>query len=262
MPNRVYGARERIVQSAFTPATVSAVSAWLRLQNSSQSGGLWTNWVDVLNSNPATQSDTDRQPTVAAAANDFPIATYDGSSDCGPLWPLAASNNGETAWGMMLWIRPASVGTNNKRIAVIWDSGSAASVSKLLFQHDQQTVHFFGVSSAGALFDRVSSNVLSANVWHCIGVEYNGAGTPSCVLTLDGVAISSTLTGTIPASLRTGVTGSLIFGAFSNSDTPSDPFVGSFGPNCFVFNAPMAGVTSGLLTPEARLALANFEPPT
>ena len=73
----------------FNPTDSGKVAAWLRLQASAQSAGEWTNWVDVLNSNPVAYNAA-RRPAVGASANALPIATFNGATPDVGAWPLNA----------------------------------------------------------------------------------------------------------------------------------------------------------------------------
>ncbi len=238
---------------------MSALSSWLRLQTSTQSGGLWTVWDAVAGDNDATQADVDRQPTVAASANGLPLATFDATSDVMP-WPLSAANNSTTKIGMMMWVNPAIV-TGEHRLAVIWDGTGGASIATWLFQQNDTTLNFItgitGITCGVA-------GAFTLNTPACVGFEFNGAATGDAnrlVLTLNGVAQSVSFSGSVPATVS-NATGNMMIGGFQNTDTPGQVFNGKIGPNVFMFNNSMAGVSSGLLTAAARLALAAFERPT
>jgi len=243
----------------FTVGT-SPVSAWLRFASGTVTGHGFSSVPDVLNSNPAVQTVDAARPARVLSANGLPLGDFDGTS--GRLqWPLNAAgtgNNGTSATGFMFWLVPDNV-TGDQRLITIWIGGSQTdSTRKLIFEKTGAALRLF-IRDGAVNPEALTGAVLAIGVPVCVGFEFNGAlGTSAAkvVITVNGVAVAST-NGAMPTTL-TVCAGDLTIGAYGSSLL----FDGRMGPNILVLGSAMAGVTSGLLTPAARLALANFEAPT
>ena len=66
----------------------------------------------------------------------------------------------------------------------------------------------------------------------------------------------------MPTTLQGQPGGSNIVLLARRESASSSPVTGDVGPNIYILGSAMPGVTSGLLAPAARVALANFERPT
>lgn len=245
------------------PLTVSAVSAWLRLQASSQSGGEWANWVDVLNSNPGAINSA-RRPAVAAAANGFPLANFQ-TNDC-VAWSIAASNFNISTFGIYLDVSPdATAG-----VQILWSIAPGTNGSN----HRAITTYFSGTSwivdcyitdANGRQFTFNSAAAAGTNKRY--GIEYDSTvGGDGCLTaTINGAIQTANSTANIGAGGTLGAfqaqVGNLLLGNF-NDGAASSPLSGKQGPNVFALTSKMAGASSGLLTTAGRAALAGFEVPT
>ncbi len=253
--------------TVFVPTQVTAVSAWLRLANATSDGNGYSSIPDVLNAtSPAAQNDNDRKPATGTSSNGFPIAVFDSAGDV-LSWPLAAANNGTSITGYMTRIRPTSVTAVSYTIIAISIGTSGASARKLVLETVNNTIRVRISIDASNIRQALTGAVLTAGAYTTVGLEYNGGNTleaDECVITIDGVAVALTFAnnaGTpndMPDTL-VSVTGNALIGGFSNEDAGTNQFVGDMGPNFYSFGSAMSGVTSGLLTPAARLSLHNFE---
>jgi len=242
--------------TVFGGVPVGAVSAWLRFANGTSDANGFSSVPDVLNSNPAVQPVNSAKPARVLSANGLPMADFDGTTDFW-TWPLIAANNSTTAIGFMFWIVPDDV-SGDERLITIW-LGVGASTHKCIFEKTGAALRVF-VRNGAANPEALTGNVLSPGVPVCVGWEFNGAGATDAaklVITVNGVAVAST-NGALPATMN-APTGDINIGTYASAVLP---FAGLLGPNILCFGSAMAGVTSGLLTPAARLAIANFERPT
>jgi hypothetical protein len=262
-----YAQKKKRRGGGFFPAQVSAIKAWLRLAASTAVSAEWETVVDVLNSNPAAQTDADRKPAAATSANSLPVATFDGTDVW--VWPIAASNHSTDKWEILLWIKPASLGAAQRVFAC--DTSGGASLNRIrvtISATGTVDVLVFISNADGRQFSTPA--VISAASWAFIRVAYNSSATNEADtdgLTADakvrvfvgGAARALTganvgAGGTIGA-LRTA-TGSNVVGAANDSDTPVSPLLngGQTGPNIWIANA--------VLTTAEATNLQSFEAPT
>jgi len=223
----------------FYPTQNSAVSGWLRLAASSQSGGEWTpSIVDVLNpGNPVTQTDVDRRAAVGAAANGLPTMVFDGTDV--HVWPLSATiNNMTTKLGFWFWFNPSTV----SGVQAILGAGSL-STGKLLFYAVNAQVWCDCYISAGNGQTAKTGNILSAGTWISLYAQYDSSrgGNPNIAIYANGVSQSLSFTAIGAGGTLTTLpqpTGSFLLGGNTDSDTPSIPIAngGQIGPNIFAFN--------------------------
>jgi hypothetical protein len=238
----------------FIPPDSGAISAWLRLQASTNDGSDWTNWVDVLNSNPAASISATRRPAVGASIG-LPTAVFSGAATDTVAWPLIAAVNGATKYGLWLRIKPTvTTGTQYVASCSIGTGGANANKMNLVLTNGgvlQVDLFFAGVvrtftSSAGAITTAAQS----------IGFTYdNAAGaldTDKFRVFVGSSYIAGTYSGAgTPGALPTP-TGNLILGNYQDSTASSIPFTGTMGPNIYHLN-------QGHLTAAQLLALDGFE---
>jgi hypothetical protein len=226
------------------PLQSGKVSAWLRLASGTITGSGYSSIPDVLGgTSPAVQATDARRPPNGTSANGLPIVNV---TDHHMSWPLAAANNQATANGIACWCKSTLSG--NQNLFAIYNAGSGASAAKVDYFLLSTTLQYF--AEVGGLATKTT--FMSANVWHFVTAEYEGALATDqlrCLLTVDGVVLASTNTA-IPTSQPTP-TGNASLLAFSPG---VQPFIGSLGPNFWSLN--------GQLTASERSALMNFEAPT
>jgi hypothetical protein len=246
--------------SPFDPRQVSAISAWLRLAASTPTPDEYDSVTDVLNVNPAAQTDDTRRPAADASANALPIMVFDGSDML--VWPVAASNHATGKWEILLWLKPSNVASTQRVFAC--DTASGASLNRIRVSLNNTggiDVTVFITNADGRTFSTPAS-VLTAGAWTFIRIAYDAVGaTEADQLRVFIGGASQAMTGanlgaggTIGA-LRTA-TGNNIIGAANDSDTPVTPLLNAsqIGPNVFVTNAA--------LTTAQATALQAFERPT
>lgn len=250
--------------TGFSPIELGVVTGWLRLAASSQASSEWTNWVDVLNSNPGAINSA-RRPAVAAAANGFPLANFQ-TNDC-VAWSIAASNLNRNTVGYFMWASPDALpGSNVTLISISAGTGGASGtfLASIFFNTSWFVICYVDGSGNGRTFQVL--NAAAVGVQHCYGIEYDSSvGGDGCLtLSIDGV-IQTTLKSNAGAGGTLGtlpsVTGNILIGNF-NDGAAGSPYNGKTGPNIFALNSKMSGATAGLLTTGARAALAGFEVPT
>lgn len=255
-------------KARFSPSSISAVSAWMRVASATSNANGISSLPDLLNTNPAVQATNSRKPGTGSAANGLPIMTFDGGDMLG--WPLIAANNSNTQNGFALWYKPASVAAAIQVIiGISGDTGSATNYKRQVCQLlNNFAVKVFFTAIANGRQAIAVATVVVPGTWYFITAEYDAAAATEAlrnVLTINGVVQTLTFsdqgTGGAGPNLIS-VTGNALIGA--QSTTPANPIQGggAIGPNIFSFNAKMAGATEGLLTPAARAALMTFEAPT
>lgn len=241
----------------FSPASVSAVSAWLRLAAGTVTGQGYSSIPDVLASNPAVQATDDRRPVNGTSANGLPIATF---TDDLLSWPVSAGANGTTAWGMAFWMNETADGTVRRVFSARRTGASGGcSVDKLEVAYQNTRGMMLDAYASDGQAYRARSDT-SATGLHFWTIEYDGSQSTDALkalITLDGVILTCTFEtaagaqASIPAALP-APTGSFFIGA--QTTVPNAPLTGIIGPNIYFLNAQ--------LTAAQRIALMNFEAPT
>lgn len=225
----------------FNPALDPALSAWLSLSASAQSGGEWTSIVDVLNpSNPVTQTDTDRRSAVGSSANGLPTMVFDGTDV--HVWALdAATNNRTDTQGYWLWFMPASVASVQHLVSLVSPTATAQKLD--VYANNAQVFCECYISGVAGRFGR-TGNVLSAGEWSGVYIQYDSSRGGDANLAIFHNGASQSLTyGNLGAGGTLGalptVTGSALIGGLTNSDTPSQPIAagGQLGPNAYAFRS-------------------------
>jgi hypothetical protein len=252
----------------FGPSELSGViTAWLRVANSTVTGSGISSLPDALNANPAVQGTDAQRPALGTSGNGLSLIT--GASNKVLSWPLAASNNATSQWGVATHIRtPLSAAA--RCIFGIRGGGHGSNANRInVYVQSDESVHAsIYIDDANNRAGFTASSQIGDDTVQFLTVEFDGAQAAEAAkltVTLDGVVKALTFaneagTGAMPSSL-VAATGSALIGAFS-SVGGSQPFTGSLGPNYYVLGGKMAGVTEGLLTANARTALSNFERPT
>jgi hypothetical protein len=253
----------------FDPLDLGVTGAWFRTADAVNSGpGLAFTLPNLLSPHHATTTTDARKPTLGTSANGLPILTC--ATSC-LLVPLHAAINNATTWWISFHARITTAAGNPVPFAI--DTGGAlASTRKVLIQRfSGDCINVHDAASPTTLARRFGPATLwPLNTWvHCIyelNLATGGAEASRGVACANGVAVSSTFANAVgapnnlPAAMATP-TGSMAFFSYRPTDA-LNPFVGQIGPNILIGNAAMAEATTGCLTPEARLALSNFERPT
>lgn len=228
----------------------SAVTGWLRLAapGTTTLGSGYNNVVDVLNANPAVQTDDTRRPAASVSANGLPIMTF---VDDFLSWPLNASNNQSVALGFAGWLKAADIVTN-KTIAITGLTAGGASANKVLYMLNNASYR----TDAMTVDRHALTGAVADTGWHFVTYEINCATTPEtaqAIITLDTVvqAVSFSSDTAWPVSLGTP-TGNMFIGATTLAG--ASPWVGFMGPNLYALGRQ--------LTAAERTTLFNFERPT
>jgi hypothetical protein len=263
--NAVYGSSA----GGFDPTSLGVVGAWFDVAAASNAGsGLAFTLPNQLTANHATTIIDARKPTISTASNGVPILVCNAS--CLQV-PLHAAINGATQWGFAFHARITSAAGNPVPVSIDSAGSGGASTRKLVMQRfvgDLMNVH--DATNPTTVARRFGPATLwPLNTWvHCI-VEMNlgtgGAEDTRGVMCADGLPIVSSFSDAVgtPGSLPTAMpvpTGSMNLFAQGHV-AGGNSWVGEIGRHLFVFSGAMPGVTSGLLTSSARLALSNFDRP-
>lgn len=238
------------------PTSSGKVSSWLRLQASSQTGGEWTNWVDVLNSNPGAINSA-RRPAVEASANGLPIATF-ATNDCVSV-PLIANNNQTTKLGWAMWVKFGDLAATTALISIAPGTAGASAFKIQLFltSTEQPRIDAYVSGSDGRRFTATSG--LTQDTWTWIRLRYNSSlgGDANATVFVNGTVVTGSYAnigagGTL-AELA-APTGNLLIGNVNDSGSPSSPLNGSIGPNIFLLRDD--------INTFEEYNLMNFERPT
>lgn len=254
---RVRG-RKRFLRprGSFYPTQLGAkLSAWLRLAASTPNAGEYDVVVDVLNSNPTSQTDADRKPAASTAANGLPVADWDGTDVL--VWPVHASNNQVDNTGFALWMKLTGVAAANVSIVELAGGTSATKLSMQVENAKARATAYISGNNGRTLTS--TGNVFSAGVWAFYRLAYvSSIGGDLCLkLYVNEVAVTGSYTNTGAGGtlgVLPTVTGNVLLGGQSNSDTPFFSPIGSFGPNIYCI--------AGDLTAAEGAALMAFDRPT
>jgi hypothetical protein len=241
-------------------ATSGAVSSWFSLAHPSSvvTGSGYSSVRDILNpSSPATQSTDARRPPAAVSTNGLPIVTVSAST---LSVPLISARIGTTTWGFWGWLKQSPTAD----AVVSFGTSGGASANFAWFNFNTTGTNCKAELWTGAQSRRCEKGSLSTGVWKFLTIEFNGAlsGDARYTLTIDAAPQTVTFggsLGSVPATLPV-VTGPGSLLSFTSAG--GFPFVGSLGTNFGFFGSAMSGVSAGLLTPAARLALMNYQRPT
>ncbi len=247
--------------AAFSPSSLSAVSAWLRVANATSGVNGISSVPDVLNTNPAVQSVDARKPVIENSVNGLPcmrFATNDVLS-----WPITAQSSAPSyaGWGMWVKCDAGTILQSAIRVRTGTGAASANKISVALFAGRLwQSAYYIPSPTNGTRTDTIAADT----GWHFVTVEFDPDGLTSDTqrtLTVDNV-LTGTVSGATVGTLTAGVTGNILIGNNVNDVASTGALNGLIGPNIYAFGAKMPGATQGLLTTAARTALMNFEAPT
>ncbi len=261
--------------AAFNPA--SLFQAMLRVPHSSTvvTGLGISSLFDTLNNNPAVQAtDGARPPRVASAGNG--VLVMQGVDDRLSL-PAIAANNGLTNWmfATHLLLDDVAAVKTLLRYGLSTANSPQATDSHILTVRADESVRLqvftdaLGTSSRGATS---SVSKLNNTTYTSLIVEVALGQTGESnkiVMSFDGVPDTlsfADLTGTpgaMPVALQGQPAGTDIAVWGERTNSLRLPFIGKGGPNLiWTAISPMAGVTKGLLTDEARLAISALDRPS
>jgi hypothetical protein len=254
----------------FAPGDLSVanggpLSAWLQVANATLVSGGVSSLLDALNANPATQATAGRRPTSALSGNALPVMNFDGGDSL--LWPLNAANNNANQTGFAFWFKAGSL-LGATAIGIILNGANSASAHKLQFQVGGGFGCSLYFTNANGRVGTIATGGL-AGLWLFLTCEYDAAAATEAqrhVITVNGAVQNLTFSsnGAGGSGTLQAVTGNAILGAQGVAGTSELPLPAgsSIGPNIYAFNAKMAGASQGLLTPQARFDLMNYERPT
>lgn len=244
----------------YDPVAITEGSVTAILRNST--AGAIASVTDILNTNPATQATAGRRPTGAADGS----ITWDGADVL--VWPLVANQNKNTVTlGFAKWFMPVEVVTTQTLVAITNGTGGASLRTFVLFSSGNAIR--LDVGNNGLVGRRATaSGVLTANVPVFVTGEFNGGlGSEATrhVVTVNCVVQSpsfSALSGGASDVVLNDPTGNILLGGADNADVGANPITvgGRTGRDTIVGTSAMAGVTEGIWTPAARLALMNGAP--
>lgn len=244
----------------------SAVTAWLRVGQSTVTGSGISSLPDVLNTNPAVQGTDALRPVLGTSANGFSLITC--ASGKVLTWPLAASNNATSQWGIAAHLT-TPLGAAARTVFGV-RAGNGGNLNRVnVYVNSDESVHAtIYIDDANNRAGVTAASVIGDSTPQFVTVEFDGTqGTEAgkITITIDGVVkvlsfANEAGAGTVPAAL-VAATGSALIGAFNTAGS-SAPFTGFLGPNIYILGSKMAGATEGLLTAAARTALGSFERPT
>lgn len=262
----------------FDPTSLGVVGAWFDVAEASDAGsGLAFTVPNQLTANHLTTSTDAQKPTISTASNGVPILVASVSN---LLCPLHAAINSSTK----LWFGFHARLTTSAALAEVLTIIPPSASANKLFLGINPGVPGVGYNRVGVYQDNVtmrryqvnSGALFPLNTWAHVLIELNlnlesspGVLAPEAdrgVMSIDGVPLVAAFSdgagtpGALPQTMATP-TGSLSFLSRRASDA-ANPYKGEIGRHIFMGVSAMPGVTSGCLTPAARLALSNFDRPT
>lgn len=251
------------IPPAFTPSSLSAVSAILDVASATLVAGDVSVLPDLLNSNPAQQSVAGRRPTMQLSANGLPCMRF-ATNDC-LRWTLGAGNNSVQQWGIGLWVKPDSLASTQVLYSTEIVSGATGNKNLMLVNTAGVGELTAYTADAVSLIGQTPAGKIPALAWTFATAEWlYDAASNALKLTWSVNAVAQTVTffGSVstPAPLQT-VTGASTIGNRTDGSATL-PFNGLIGPQIYIFGSKMAGATTGLLTDGARLQLSNYLVPT
>lgn len=253
--------------NSFDPRDLgSAVTAWLRVGQSTVTGAGISSLPDVLNTNPAVQGTDAQRPALGTSANGFSLIT--GAANKVLTWPLAASNNATSQWGIAGHLRTPLSAAVRTIFGVRTGNGASALRINLTVAADESVRAAIYIDDSNNRAGGTAASQIGDDSVQFMTCEFDGTQATEALkltITIDGVVKALTFAndagaGAMPATL-VAATGSALIGAFNTAGS-SAPFTGFLGPNIYILGAKMSGATTGLLTAAARTALGNFERPT
>lgn len=244
--------RRRLVNggSAFSPVSVSAITAWLR--NETLSGDI-ESVPDQLNSNPATQAEPARQPTAVADGS----MTFDDVNNCFG-WDLTDENNDRDEIGYVFSFKPLSDAVAETLLSIRSQTGGASANKLHILQNSgrlQMTI-YMSASTGRIAQTPVASITTGVNF---VKFYYSSAGATEAdkvKVTINGVSQTLSFSnlgagealGTLPA-----VTGRMLIGALADQAIASSPYGGTMARN-------LVYALGRDLTATEETNLRNFEP--
>jgi hypothetical protein len=239
MPN--LAARRVSNRSKFGPRQVSALKGWLRLADSTQSGGEWTSIVDVLNpGSPMVQTDVDRRAAVGASANGLPTMVFDATDV--HLWPVSPAHSSTTKVGIWLWYKPATI-VGTQFLYNVQNAVAGSATRRLAIFQNGATLQFTAYLDNFNGRSGATGAILSAGVFAAHYFQYDSSrgGDANIAIFSGGVAQSLAYSndgaGGVLGALQ-AASGSAVIGGSTDSDTPSNPIAngGQLGPNGYAFD--------------------------
>jgi hypothetical protein len=260
--------RDIIYSGGFDPTSIGVIGAWFDVAGASNAGpGLAFTLPNLLSANHATTSIDARKPTIGAASNGVPILICNTSA---LQVALHAAINGALQWGFSFHARITTLAGNPVPVSIDSAGSAGASTRKCVWQRfvgDNMNVH--DAASPTTLARRFGpAEIWPLNTWvHCtceLNLGTGGAENTRGVMTVNGVPVVSTYVdalgapGSLPTAMAvpTGFMNLLAQGHVLGTNS----WIGEVA-NMMVISGAMSGVTSGLLTPAARINLSNFNRP-
>jgi hypothetical protein len=256
---------------AFDPTSLGVVGAWFDVASATNAGpGLAFTLPNLLSANHATTTTDARKPTISAASNGVPILVC--SASCLQV-ALHAAVNSATTWWIHFHMRLTSATGNPIPFGIDNAGSGGASARKLLAQRFGGDLGYcFANNTTGRSVGPAS--LWPLNTWVGCGLEINlplesspgvpAADTDRMLWTSDGLPVVSAAAaigglGALPLVMPTPTGFMNLFAQAAVAG--SNGIVGEIGRYILVGNGAMSGVTSGCLTPAARLSLSAFGRP-
>jgi hypothetical protein len=252
-------------------ALASALAKTLReysLAASTAVSGEYPTIVETRGGASLVQTDADRKPAAATAANGLAVATFDGSDVL--LQTLESGNNSTSQWWMNFWVKPADFAASQQILSAMVASGASANRCRASIVNTTGFLVFDLFASGFNGHGYTSGTALSAASWNNCCLCFDGSKTAACDtdgltedakirLWINGAfcAVTESLFGTGGThTALLAATGVATLGGGTDSDTPSLPMRngGQIGPRMRFGAEPLTA---------AELAAINaFEVPT
>ncbi len=278
MPPHIPGVLPRVLQmhratamgaGSVSAALSSAFAKTLReysLAASTAVSGEYPTVVETRGGTALAQTDADRKPAAATAANGLPVMTFDGSDVL--LQALETGNNGTSKWWMLMWVKPADFGASQQLYACMTSSGASANRMRITLSNTTGTVGFDAFVSGFNGRNYLTAGALTAAGWNPVYLQFDNTRTSEADLdgstsdakmriafgnTFQALTASNQGSGGVPSALL-AATGTACLLAATYSDTPGSPLRngGQLGPRLRFGSEPLtAAELAALLAHDA-----------
>lgn len=222
------------VSSAFSPSSLSKVSAWLR---HTQTSSDLTQWTSQLDSSHATAGASNAPSAGTSGGNGRPIATWAGASNDAMQWAINSANFPRSKFWVRFWMRQPTSALET--LFAVYNQTGGSSTRSLICQTNTSGRLVLGIYDAalGLRQGMTPLSTLPAATWLWAAFIFDGSQSGDAKLSIKvnaGSALSLTMSGTgTPPSELNSATGNIVLGDLRYG-TAFVPYNGSIGQNLFV----------------------------
>jgi len=249
-------------------AALGKVKREYSLVASTAVAGEYATVVETRGGTSLAQTDANRKPAAATAANGLPVATFDGTDVL--VQTLESGNNGTSQWWIAGYFKPASLASAQGIYRCRTAGGASVQRLDVTVNADGSLQFLAFVSGFNGRSYTTPASLFTAGAWTFFYIQFDSSKTNEAdTAGSDADAKTRIFVGTIAraitaANVGTGgtvsallaATGTAIVGGNNDSSTPVLPILdgGQLGPRLYFGDAP--------LTVAELAALAGLEVPT